>query len=394
MPGSTPSSPYHHSFNNRWTSANTQRVPKPRGNNPQNRRANTMHRFPNSGGRGSAFTHFSLNETISQNETNIGPYASVNFDDYDGDDTIDISGTGHQNVVTNMVNMSVANLKYSTDPIVKPLHLIGRKKLRETIVNGNNSLFNFLKCPDRTPIMSSTNSAGQGYGDYLIKKYSGELFTIRQTNNSGVGGVSDGSAYNCKDAGVDSTVTATISLLDEKLQKFGPSKMTQLIEQVKWIGNELRSTSDDIMRLENLIIQKMESIDRVQSRVNFINNLKPNEHLPELIDIFNQYVSKCYESAAIEGDFKELVECYKKWMILKDIVSFQKCIDTGNSEAPQKLNNDPSCSICLTESVSNAIVPCGHTYCGTCIKKQSLTCYICRGSVRDHRLPIERKAEA
>jgi hypothetical protein len=353
-------------------------VPKPRGNNPQNRRANTMHRFQNlGGGRGVPFTDFSLNETLNPVEANLGPYASANFDDFDQNDSIDISSTGYQNTVTNLVNMGVANLKCSVDPFVKPLHVISRKKLRETIVNGNNSLFNFLKRPDRTPVMSSVNSTGQGYGEYLLKKYSGELFTIRQSHTT------DGASYNCKDAGVDSNITSTVTSLDDKLQQYGPSKMSQLIEQVKWIGNELRSTSDDIMRLENLIVQKMENIDRVQGRVQFINNLKPNEHLPELLDAFNQYVEKCYESSAIENDFKELVECYKKWMILKDVVSFQKCVDSGNSDGLQKLNNDPGCSICLTEAVSNVIVPCGHTYCGTCIKKQSLTCYICRGPVRD-----------
>lgn len=383
MPGSTPSSPYHSPSVNRWTSANTRRVPKPRGNNPQNRRANTMHRFPQSGGRGAAITDFSLNETVNLSDANLGPYASADFEDYNQNDIIDISGQAYQNTVTNLVNLGVANLKYSIDPIVKPLHVISRKKLRESIVNGNNSLFNFLKRPDRTPVMSSANSAGQGYGEYLIKKYSGELLTIRHGNTPSVGAIPDSAPYNCKDVGVDTTVTTSVNSLDDKLQKYGPSKMGQLIEQVKWIGNELRLISDDIMRLESLIVQKMETIDRVQGRVQFINNLKPNEHLPELVDAFNQYVSKCYESAAIENDFKELMECYKKWMILKDIVSFQKCVDAGNSDGPQKLNNDPGCSICLTETVSNAVVPCGHTYCGNCIKKQSLTCYICRGPVRD-----------
>jgi hypothetical protein len=382
MPGSTPSSPYHSSFNNRWTSANTGRVPKPRGNNPQNRRANTMHSFANFGGRGVPLADFSLNENNNTIEPNLGPYASINFDDYESD-AIDISGTAYQNTVTNLVNMSVANLKYSVDPIVKPLHVMSRKKLRETIVNGNNSLFNFLKRTDRTPVLSSTNPLGQGYGEYLLKKYSSELFMIRQANASGVGGTPDGNYYNCKDANIDSNVTTTVNLLDEKLKAYGSSTMTQLVEQVKWIGNELRSTSEDIMRLENQIVQKMETIDRIQGRVHIMNTLKPNEHLPELLDAFNQYVGKCYETAAIEEDFKELMECYKKWMILKDVVSFQKCVDTGNTNGPQKLNNDPGCSICLTEAVSNAIVPCGHTYCGTCIKKQSLTCYICRGPVRD-----------
>jgi len=30
-----------------------------------------------------------------------------------------------------------------------------------------------------------------------------------------------------------------------------------------------------------------------------------------------------------------------------------------------------------------AIVPCGHTFCGGCAKKQNTNCYICRGQIRE-----------
>jgi hypothetical protein len=66
---------------------------------------------------------------------------------------------------------------------------------------------------------------------------------------------------------------------------------------------------------------------------------------------------------------------YKKWNICRQIISLQNSI--------KEKNNEPQCAICLSEPISYTIVPCGHTFCSVCSKKQNTTCYICRGIIRE-----------
>ena len=41
------------------------------------------------------------------------------------------------------------------------------------------------------------------------------------------------------------------------------------------------------------------------------------------------------------------------------------------------INETNKCSICLDNIISNCCIPCGHTYCTSCINKTN-NCYICR----------------
>jgi hypothetical protein len=102
--------------------------------------------------------------------------------------------------------------------------------------------------------------------------------------------------------------------------------------------------------------------------------LGENDALPGLIDSFTKYANKIYESAGFEQNYVELMEGYKKWNICRQIISVHQIMND---------TTEPQCSICLTESITHTIVPCGHTFCTNCSKKQNTTCYICRGQIRE-----------
>jgi hypothetical protein len=97
--------------------------------------------------------------------------------------------------------------------------------------------------------------------------------------------------------------------------------------------------------------------------------------LPELIDSFSKYTKEVFVTSNFENDYKELIELYKKWNIYKEIISYHHHFKTESEQ--------PLCSICINETVSQVIVPCGHTFCSTCSKKQQISCYICRGNIRE-----------
>lgn len=304
-----------------------------------------------------------------------GNFAPADFDDFDLNIITDLSGNNNYNtVIQNVSAASLAGLKSTTDNFVQPIHVISRKRLREIISQGNNSLLNFLKRSDRTPSLNSINNSNQNFGDYLLKKYGSDIGNLKYLN-------SGKEQYYLKDLNIDVNIKHTLATINTELVKHGTSTIDQFIQQLRWVSEELRQTSDNILRIEAQIIKKMDTIDQIAARTSFLGGLKPNEGYADLLDAFANYVDKAYQANKIEDDYKELLENYKKWIILKDIVSLQKCIDQGVNNNTH--THEPPCSICLNDSITSAIVPCGHTFCATCIKKQTMTCYVCRGVIKD-----------
>lgn len=311
-------------------------------------------------------------------------FAPADFDDFDLNILTDLSGTNnnYSNVIQNVSAASLAGLKTITDNFVQPLHVISRKRLREIISQGNISLFSFLKRSDRTPVLGSIGSTTQNFGDYLLKKYGADIGNLKYLNS--------GKEQNyLKDLNIDVNIKNSVSEINTNLLKYGGSSLDQFLQQLRWVSEELRQTSDNILRIEAQIIKKMGYIDQIAMRTNFLCSLKPNDGYAGLLDAYSLYVEKAFEANKIEDDYHELLELYKKWIILKDIVSLQRCVDqacnmSGTSASPaQPQHYEPLCTICLNEPISNAIVPCGHTFCTGCIKKQTMTCYVCRGVIKD-----------
>ena len=44
---------------------------------------------------------------------------------------------------------------------------------------------------------------------------------------------------------------------------------------------------------------------------------------------------------------------------------------------------EPLCPICISDSITTAISPCGHTFCSGCAKRMVNECGVCRGRIRD-----------
>ena len=47
------------------------------------------------------------------------------------------------------------------------------------------------------------------------------------------------------------------------------------------------------------------------------------------------------------------------------------------------MNNETSCPICYDNKVSHCINPCGHTFCGDCIKNLHGECFMCRIKIKN-----------
>jgi hypothetical protein len=215
--------------------------------------------------------------------------------------------------------------------------------------------------PDRTPNII-------GSAEAIFRRYGQDVPSIKAVNST---------HSILRDLNLDISMNQVAKEFDEGLKKLMTSGggLEDFMKQMRWMCNQYKNIGEEVLRLETLLFQKIDVLDKLNNRIPVITSLTPNEALPELIESFTKYADNVFKSAKFEEDYKELVETYKRWNICRQIMIFQNTIKTDTYEA--------QCSICLMEPITSAIVPCGHTFCSNCIKKQNTNCYICRGIIRE-----------
>lgn len=291
-------------------------------------------------------------------------YAPEGWENSEGDTipefTLDTNITGkYKATFSNILSKHCSELKTSSDELVQPIYSISKKKLKELVTKHNNDIFSFLARPDKTPHMI-------GLAETIFRRYGQDIPTIKGSNTNTI----------LRDLNLDASMCTVVSSFDESLKKIkGEGGLEDFINQTRWIFNQYKNIGEEVLRLETILFQKIDLLDKLNSRTPMITSLSNNEVLPELIDTFAKYADSVYKNTKIEDTYKELVEAYKKWNICRQIISV-------NNNFKNDIH-DPQCSICLSDPVTTAIVPCGHTFCGNCIKKQNTNCYMCRGVIRE-----------
>lgn len=263
----------------------------------------------------------------------------------------------YKSTVSNILSKHCSEVKNVSDEIVQPL-TVSKKKLKELINKHNNELFSFFGSSDKSPQMI-------GLAESIFRRYSHEVPTIKGNSTSTI----------LQDLNLDVSMCNITQDFNEGLKRLqGEGGLDDFLRQNRWMINQYKTIGEEVLRLETTLFQKIDILDKLNSRIPMLTSLTNNSELPDLIDSFTKYANSIYNTTNIEDNYKELVEAYKKWNICRQIISMH--LNFKNIVEPQ-------CAICLTEPISNVIVPCGHIFCGNCIKKQNTTCYICRGTIRE-----------
>ena len=163
--------------------------------------------------------------------------------------------------------------------------------------------------------------------------------------------------------------------IEECILKKGSSNLVNLRSQVNALLELYKETGEKLLECENQLKLRLEKMDKIQRRVSTIIELQTNDAMPELIQSLEQYLKISFRDMGIEPFYKNLLYLYQKHINLREAIQVFK---TGN-----QLTTEPMCPICLGESVSMAIVPCGHTFCVTCARRMMHECGVCRGKIRD-----------
>lgn len=123
------------------------------------------------------------------------------------------------------------------------------------------------------------------------------------------------------------------------------------------------------LRLE----EKLKRLETVVGRINDLMFMEPTADLTSLEGPARAYLDSVLNKITIDTEYRELTEQYRRFVQLKGIVGL------GNFQRGPA----PTCSICMTREVTQAMTPCGHTFCEECCRTQMTACYICRVQIRD-----------
>ena len=264
----------------------------------------------------------------------------------------------YKSTITNILSKHCMEVKLSSEEMCQSLTNISKKKLKDLITKHNNDLFTFMANPDRATVLGSAET--------IFRRYGHDVPSIKGIDRNNM----------LKDLQLNASLDIVVSEFNEGLEKIkGDGGLDDFMKKIRWLFQQYKTIGEEVLRLETTLFQKIDMLDKLHNRIQLVTSLTINDSLPPLIDSFTGYVDSIYQSCHFEQNYKDLMEGYKKWNICRQIIALQNGMKNEGT--------DPQCTICLTESISYAIVPCGHTFCGSCTRKQNTTCYICRGQIRE-----------
>jgi hypothetical protein len=264
----------------------------------------------------------------------------------------------YRSTVSNILSKHCTEVRLTSEDMIQTSSHLSKKKLKDLITKQNNEIFSFMTHSAKVP-------ESLGVAETIFRRYGREIPSIKIQNAS----IAD-------DLKLDITLDRTLSEFNDELVKHRTiDGVCDYITQTRWLSGQYKTIGEEVLRLETILFQKIDLLDKLHQRIPMITSLTHNDALADLVDSFSKYAESVYESSHFEENYHQLVEAYKKWNVCRELLSVQSVMKKDSTE--------PSCSICLLESVAYTIVPCCPTYCGGCSKKQNTTCFICRGPIRE-----------
>jgi hypothetical protein len=282
-------------------------------------------------------------------------FASADFPDANETSLYDFSiafETNYSNAVNNAVFKHYNELKEKTS--TELLSTVWKRKFREFLLVKNRTLLDFLGTKLKShPVLGPVEN--------FINLFGKKDLNINQQSIRDI-------VFDLSNSEISEEYNAIcISKELVPIEKY--------MEQSKFFMDEYKLSGEKILDKQDLIKRKLDSIDLIQAKLNGILTTKENEHYNELMEVTQKYLTKVYDENMIENDYNEIMGEYKKFLYLRDIIKTIRMPDISEKE--------PLCSICFNESIHHAFVPCGHTFCSTCVKRQTSICAICRTNIRD-----------
>ena len=298
---------------------------------------------------------------IASYSPNFSAYAPADF--LDAAETqppeiaLDPSSTGsttpYTNIVTNASNRQLYEIREKTVSGISH-GAAWRKRVKDFLSNKNAILLEFLRKP-----LASHPTLYQA--DVFFRRFGNQNFL--PNHNS------------LKEILLDVSGVSFVSKIEEEVLKIGPATPVKLVEEVRWIYDAYRSAGEETLKNEALLRTKMDAFDKIYQKTLSLSSLPMNEKSTAFQEAALEYLDAFFKEQNLEEEYKNYIESYRRFAALKEIITTFRFTDNVDKE--------PLCCICLDESVTHCLTPCGHTFCSSCVKKQMSSCYMCRTAIKD-----------
>jgi len=219
-------------------------------------------------------------------------------------------------------------------------------ELKRLLCVENLSLMeSFLKPVEENDSYTKILQISETLSNKMFNSYSKDIFKSVSID------LSDNSIDFEQSIGIDATFFRTI--LDDFNKKYKES-----LEKLFKADFEIRNA--------------LNQIQKIIKQVNEICELDTNEITTELLASVSKYIHKSIENIKLYELFNNFIDARKTFIAYRNLMQIKN--------VTEQVENEPICSICMAEPIKQVCVPCGHSFCNTCMSKQ-YTCYICRCKV-------------
>jgi len=294
--------------------------------------------------------------------TNMGSFAPADFgaaeDTQPAEIQLDPTGNGslfpYSTIVSNVLSRQMYEMKEKTPQVLTVTINSWKKRLREFMGNKNEDLLEFIRKP-----LSSHPTLGRTVD--FMKRF-GRLDFLA-------------SHATLQSIAMDPSGQSLMPIFEAEMKASGPASFQELHEQIKWIYDRYRQAGEDCMRNESLLRARLDNFDKIHQKMVLLLDMPSNDASPDIAASVEKYLEKNFQDNGIKEYYTDYIIAYRRFLSLREIVLFLRTTESVDKE--------PLCSICLNESVGFALVPCGHTFCNTCSRRQMTQCYMCRSQIRE-----------
>jgi len=274
--------------------------------------------------------------------------------------TFDIGGHGSSTPYANgILAMTIKHMEEIRNKTASSMNMANnwKKRFRDFLALKNKDLLDFLH-------VSVPSHPVFGPAELLLRRFGNPSVTPSHPS------VRD---FVMDASGVDITPTI-IEEMNRKNEEAGAG-LQGYIAKTRYLYDTYRAAGDELLSVQEALKRKLDKLDRVQARITPLLEIEQNDMYNGLMEVPEQYMKEVFEGSQIREEYKALIEAYRKFVAVRDIVTLSRTVVSHESE--------PVCGICLQDPVLFTITPCGHTYCQNCIKRQVANCFMCRGAIKE-----------
>ena len=258
-----------------------------------------------------------------------------------------MASTDTVTAIQNIGTRHMYDIAYNTDD--KDFLKMWRKKIQECLTQHNSRSIQFLLATDNQGQDTITKRCMD-----VITKYSKPTWNFASSTR-------------------DLTLPTSTTNANEWIEHETGVNPNLFREQIRKIIKLYTTTTTGLFDSETRLHEKLTRLDAVATCINDLMFIESTSEIESLIGPTQTYLNSVLEKINISNDYLDMIEQYKRFVILNGIVSLTDFHKEKN----------PICTICMTKEVAYAVTPCGHTFCDDCCNKQITSCYICRVQIRD-----------